>query len=192
MNSDNHTDLIQNIKDDIKVDQSLSILYDSYSCVYYKIIHSHFQGGQHEEKKTELLKECPYHIYFAAKEFDFNKNIKFSSYVGNKARWICLNFFNKEKMIERNLLVKGQSAETCLESSIKEIIKTETLQKIHDEIKKEEDLRVAKIFDMRYFEPRQNKTLSWRQISGELNMSIQGCINIHNRFIKKIKNKKII
>ena len=190
MNGD--IELIQNIRNNVKVDQSLSTLYDLYSGVYYKIIHNHFQSGNHEEKKNELISECSYHIYFAAIEFKFDKNIKFSSYLGCKARWICLNFFNRERMLERNLNLNNLNPQKSFDSLISEIIKSETLIKIRDEIREEEDLRVAKIFSMRYFDPDDDKISSWKKISNELNMSIQGCINIHNRFIKKIKNKKII
>tara|TARA_B100000085_G_scaffold280871_1_gene306520 strand:- start:869 stop:1441 length:573 start_codon:yes stop_codon:yes gene_type:complete len=184
--------LIKNIKNNVKVDESLSTLYDLYSGVYFKIIHNHFQKGRHEEKKQELINECSYHIYFAAIEFKFDKNIKFSSYLGCKARWLCLNFFNREKMVERNLNLSNSNPQKSFDSLIPEIIKTETLKKIRDELREEEDLRVAKIFSMRYFDSENNKISSWKKISTELNMSIQGCINIHNRFIKKIKNKNII
>jgi hypothetical protein len=184
--------LIQNIKDNVNVDQSLRTLYDLYSGVYYKIIHNHFQNGRHEEKKQELISECSYHVYFAAIEFKFDKSIKFSSYLGCKARWICLNFFNREKMIERNLNLNDFNPQKSLDSLIPGIIKSETLNQIRDELRQEEDLRVAKIFSMRYFDADDDKTSSWKKISNELNMSIQGCINIHNRFIKKIKNKNII
>lgn len=184
-------ELILNIKNNVDADLALNKLYELYAPVYYKIIHSHFNTPSNEAQKNELIKECRYHIFFAAKEFDFSKKIKFSSYLGNKARWICLNYFNKRKIIEKN------SKETFDSNSPKDqafnfLIENELLEKIKFEIKNESDFRVAKIFSMRYFDSDTNKLTSWKVISKELKMSIQGCINIHNKFIKKIKSKKII
>jgi len=34
-----------------------------------------------------------------------------------------------------------------------------------------------------------NKLTPWRSIAEELCMSIQGCINVHNRFINKVKKE---
>ena len=43
-----------------------------------KIIHQYFSKDDYLDKKNELIAECKYHIYFAAKEFDYSKNTKFS------------------------------------------------------------------------------------------------------------------
>ena len=59
-------------------------------------------------------------------------------------------------------------------------------KQLNEFLKKEKDERVKKIIDMRYNGPH-NKLTPWRIIAEKLDMSIQGCINIHNRFINKIK-----
>jgi len=59
-------------------------------------------------------------------------------------------------------------------------------------IKKESDERVKKIIDIRY-NSDNIKLIPWRVIADELKLSIQGCINIHDRFIAKVQkelNKK--
>ena len=40
---------------------------------------------------------------------------------------------------------------------------------------------------MRYITGERNRVMPWKKISEELNMSIQGCINIHNSAIEKFK-----
>ena len=55
--------------------------------------------------------------------------------------------------------------------------------------KKDPDLRVRKIFELRYLIGEDNKVMPWKKIAKKLDLSIQGCINIHNSFITKIKNK---
>ncbi len=192
MSSDLDKKLINNIKNNVDLDESLDILYDLYSSVYYKIIHFHFSSDQESDQRKELIKECKYHVFFAAKEFKFDKKIKFSSYLGNKARWMCLNFFNRRKNQEKKLKEKYDIEPNFTDQGVVSIINKEILTKIKSEIKKEKDFRVDKIFSMRYFDCPTHKLASWREISGKMNMSIQGCINIHNRFINKIKSKKIL
>ena len=51
-----------------------------------------------------------------------------------------------------------------------------------------DDKRVEKIFNMRYrSQAGKRKLTPWRKIAKELDLSIQGCINIHNSAFKKLK-----
>ena len=56
-------------------------------------------------------------------------------------------------------------------------------------IKKNPDARVEKIFNMRYIIGSKNRVMPWNKIGKELNLSIQGCINIHNSAIKQVKQE---
>ena len=51
------------------------------------------------------------------------------------------------------------------------------------------DKRVWVIFNLRYIEGKKNTVMPWKNISEELNMSIQGCINIHDSALKQFTNK---
>jgi DNA-binding PadR family transcriptional regulator len=63
------------------------------------------------------------------------------------------------------------------------------LKSFREEVEKHPDSRIRKIFSMRY--SGQRKLTPWRKISKEMNLSIQGCINIHNSALKHIsKNIK--
>ena len=69
-------------------------------------------------------------------------------------------------------------------------IKSEDLEIFSEAIKfskNHKDKRVEKIFEMRYITGERNRVMPWKKISEELNMSIQGCINIHNSAIEKFK-----
>ncbi len=180
---------INQIKENKKLDESLSFLYDKHSRIYYKIIHKYFSSEKYMAKKIELLQECKYHIYFAAIEFDFSKKTKFSSYLANKARWICLNFFNQEKRKSRLEDQPEDVNEDESSSLIPFVIKKEKFKKIFEEIERASDERVAKIFKIRYFDTSTNKLTSWKDVSSQLSLSVQGCINIHNKFLKKLQSK---
>jgi len=63
-------------------------------------------------------------------------------------------------------------------------------QKVLKEIFKElacfDDKRIEKIFRLRYLNGKKKPT-PWRKIAKELDLSIQGCINIHNSAFKTLK-----
>jgi len=54
-------------------------------------------------------------------------------------------------------------------------------------IKKHPDKRVEKIFEMRYVIGVKNKVMPWKQIGDKMNLSIQGCINIHNSAVEHVR-----
>jgi len=184
----NEQQLINNIKNGLDVNKSLDALYDMHSKIYYKVVHQYFPSSSNTDKKNELISECKYHIFFAAKEFDPSKNTKFSSYLGNKARWLCLGFFNSQKRQKKFDEQKKQGCEESV-SLILDLVKKEAFSQLMKEINFNKDNRVSKIFDMRYFSGHSNKLTSWKTISKELSMSVQGCINIHNNFLKRLKGK---
>jgi hypothetical protein len=62
---------------------------------------------------------------------------------------------------------------------------------IINQSQKHPDKRIRKIFYLRYEKGSNNSVMPWRMISGELDMSIQGCINLHNSAMQQFKNKII-
>jgi DNA-directed RNA polymerase specialized sigma subunit len=68
-------------------------------------------------------------------------------------------------------------------------IKKDIFNKVLNLIGSHPDKRVEKIFNMRYIEGNKNKVMPWKNIGDSLNLSIQGCINIHNSAIKDIQNE---
>ena len=68
-------------------------------------------------------------------------------------------------------------------------ITREFLDKVMSIASKDPDPRILRIFKMRYMDPGTNKVTPWKQIGDSLELSIQGCINIHNKAITKIKKE---
>jgi hypothetical protein len=180
--------LINNIKNNILSSESLDVLYEKYSKVYYQIIHHYFKNNDCNEK-NELIKECKYNIYFCALDFKKEKGAKFSSYLGNKARWLCLTFFNKSKKIKTidDSELQNHEDNICL---YKHISSKETIQNFLNQVENDPDYRIKKIFNLRYFSSETNKLRCWREIADQLGLSVQGCINIHNDYLKKQKYTK--
>jgi DNA-directed RNA polymerase specialized sigma subunit len=106
--------------------------------------------------------------------------------LGNEVRWKCLNIHNKAKKYEYSDI--SQHSETLVEKdSFQEIHKKEILDRIFKLAEEYPDVRVRKIFEMRYKNGNKNKLTPWKKIAKKLKLSIQGCINIHSRFIKEIR-----
>lgn len=184
---DKHNDLIliNNIKNDIKKDASLDVLYSRHCGIYHKILNKYMPVNSFEKK--ELAEECKYHIFLSALDFDESKNTKFSSYLGNRTRWMCLNFFNDLKKQRKHTSINDFNSDS-VECFIERMLEDESIIKIKNFLSNHEDKRASKIFEMRYFDSSGEKLTPWKNISMHLNLSVQGCINIHNNFIEKIKN----
>ena len=109
--------------------------------------------------------------------------------MANQTKWKCLNIINKKKR-NREIYIDDERCfkEPSCESFIGEIKKNEVFNVFESCLKQESDSRVKKIIDLRY-NTDNNKVRAWRVIASEMGMSIQGCINIHNKFIQKVKKQ---
>ena len=71
------------------------------------------------------------------------------------------------------------------EDALKKIEEKEDIEKIFSALDNVKDKRAKEIFKMRYYGGR--KLTSWKKIAKKLDISIQGCINIHNKHLTEIK-----
>ena len=105
---------------------------------------------------------------------------------------IDTNVNNQEVEVYKNINKKTKSSEVPKNNKEeKEVDKDEFKNQILSKFRKHLDVypdkRVSKIFNMRY--ENTNKLTPWRKISKEMDLSIQGCINIHNSALKTISKK---
>ena len=179
------TDLINNIKRKRKVNESLQELINRHSGIYLDIVNSFMRNCNNDTLREEIINDKEYAIYNSVLKYDENKGTKFSTFLGNEAKWICLNASNKNK---KYLEINDSSYDfeklkiEC--DKINEDFKETVLNDFKNHLKNQPDKRINKIFSMRY---SGNKKLTpWRKISKEMKLSIQGCINIHNSALKTI------
>jgi len=182
--------LISNVKN-TNDEESLKELIDRHSGIYVDMVNKYIPKSIEGVCKEDILDDKNFCIYDAAIKFDESKNTKFSTYVGNLARWKCLNIYNKKiKFPQNNIddisLVKDHRSYNLSKNSEISIIEDEeNLDRIFNLIKNSEDPRVEKIFKMRY--KNGKKLTPWKKIAKKLGLSIQGCINIHNKHLQEIK-----
>ena len=178
--------LIQAIKSD-NDENSLKELIAKHSGIYLQIVHQ-IVSDQSNVNKNDIIDDKNLFIYQKALNFDPNKNIKFSTYLGNEIKWKCLNIHNKAKKYEY-CDINDQSEFLMDKDYTKEILNKEAIDFIFEIAEKNPDPRVRKIIQIRYKEGNGHKLTPWKKIAKVLNLSIQGCINIHNRFIKEVKQE---
>ena len=180
-------ELVDNIKKNKKTEDSLQELIDRHTGIYLDIVNKYTQNNN-LTNKLDLIDEKAYNIYQAALKYKSDRGTKFPTFLGNETKWICLNKYNKKKKEPQMNIDDIKEADIMQNKNEK--IKKEDLEVFGEAIqfsKKHKDARVEKIFEMRYITGEKNKVMPWKKISKELNMSIQGCINIHDSAIEKFK-----
>lgn len=170
-----------------KDDQSLSELINRHSGIYIYIVDQYTKNENLNINKKSMLEDKDYVIYKSALDYDPQRNSKFSTFLANQTKWKCLNEINKKE--SRNVpLEKIHVDLSDNEDSLSKLSKIEAFDIFNSMLMQEKDKRVKKIIDIRY-NTSNTKLVPWKIAARKLNLSIQGCINIHDRFIEKVKNK---
>ena len=167
-------------------------LVNRHSGIYISMVNNYSPPSTSSvnSHKDDLLNDKDYYIYQAALKYDDSKKTKFSTYLGNETRWMCLNLYNKNKNSKEIPDPNDIYSSTYLgEDRFIVSINEEILQKIMSIAQKEPDTRVSKIFQLRYIDGEKNKVMPWNKVCKFVDLSIQGCINVHNKAIKRIKEE---
>ena len=183
-NNQTDSELINNIKNQHDIEESLNELVERHSGIYIDMVNAYSSRDSAFIDKDELINDKEYKIYLAALKYDETKGTKFSTYLGNETKWNCLNTYNRNK---RRPVFNSEFLENMGDQESEE--SKDIFNKVLNLIDHHPDKRVEKIFNMRYIEGSKNKVMPWKNIGDSLNLSIQGCINIHNSAIKDIQNE---
>lgn len=178
--------LIKKIKED-NCSESLSELIRRHSALCLNIFQRYSAFfARNIDGWHELIKEKDYLIYRAARSFDESKGAKFNTWLGNHARYECLNALNsRNKMFiptedkELQFYIDSQDRDEKTDSN--------KIDYVFSILGKLKDKRIEKVFSLRYFGP---KNISWEKIASEINVSTQTAINLHERG-REILNKKL-
>ena len=169
-------------------ESSLIELINRHSGIYVYIVDQFSKNKNSLLNRDYILEEKDYTIYKSAIEYKPEKNSKFSTFLANQTKWKCLNAINDSNKRKETGIDQLYNMPCQTESSYDSLVRNESFDIFYEMLNEEEDKRVKKILDMRY-NTNNNRLVPWREVASEMNLSIQGCINIHNRFINKVKNK---
>jgi len=189
-NSTKDENLVKSIQENEETEKCLEVLINRHSGLCIDMINGYVSRQHNEGLRQELIKEKDYQIYQSALKFNPNKGSKFSTYLGNEIKWKCLNIYNKNKrrktvQVEEELI----NYFSYDENHESKFCNKEIFSNIIDQASSHPDPRVGKIFHLRYVEGKENSVMPWKNVSSQIGMSIQGCINIHDMAIKKFGNK---
>lgn len=169
--------------------QAMTEIINRHSGIFIEMVNYFVPANSPYCSRQDMIEEKEFYIYKAVLKYDPNRGTKFSTHLGNEAKWLCLNSYNKAKSKPIFFSSDQDYDKEISESPHKKLIEEESFNKIVNIINEHPDERVKKIFQMRYIDGEKNRVMPWKRISAHLNMSIQGCINIHNTAITKIKQK---
>jgi DNA-directed RNA polymerase specialized sigma subunit len=193
--------LIQEIQAGKNEEKNLRYLVDRYSGIYYMMAHRYFPSGSWNDgsilnDRDFVFGSSTVIILDAAKKYDPTRGAKFSTHVGNQARWFCLNFINKSRNADLdqyhgNLDLTDPRDDEELQNQVN----MEIAAKIIAEIAKMKDDRLSKIFSMRYLESKGKRLTPWSKIHKHIAhrndpdkcVSIQRCIDMHNAAVAKVR-----
>jgi|TARA_R100000008_G_scaffold46546_1_gene27450 hypothetical protein len=186
------TELIKENNDE----SALNELISRHSGIYVDMLKKFGFKSLTQNQVQDIMGEKDYVIYRAALEYDHTK-AKFSTHLANKAKYMCLTQKTKNKnskivanFEEVQLYQKDKSSTPDQSCDV-----NDSFNRILNLIEKHKDKRLKIIFHERYFCGRGGKLKPWKEVAKTINLSAQGCINIHDRAIKelsyKIENEKI-
>ena len=158
-------------------EEALGLLIERHSGIYVDMVRRYASKSLPSNDVVDIIDEKDYIIYKAALDYDENK-AKFSTHVGNKAKYLCLS----KKTARKNgkIMLSFDSIDYSKESD--NLHPVELINSHRDE-------RVKIIFKERYFGGEKGKLQTWKNIGEQVGVSAQGCINIHDRTLEEFKKQ---
>lgn len=189
------SDLTALIREDNN-ENALNELISRHSGIYVDMLKKFGSNCLTKNQVYDIMGEKDYVIYKAALEYD-EKRAKFSTHLANKTKYMCLTQKTKNK--NNRLVSNFDEIEFCQKDKgytpDESCNISDSFSRIINLIEKHKDIRLKIIFYERYFCGKRGKLKPWKEVAGILNLSAQGCINIHDKAIlelnQKINNEKI-
>ncbi len=141
---------------------------------------------------NDIFEEMNCLILHCVKSFKPIKKTKLSTWIGNYARYLCLNSLNARKLLFPSYDEEIHSF--IEESQIKKVdyghgdinLEQDDLDIILKNISDIEDKRIEQILRYRYLDDK--KTI-WSQVAQKMNISSQTAINLHNKGLNILRTK---
>jgi len=170
--------------------EALNELISRHSGIYVDMLKKFGYRSLSQNQISDIMEDKDYVIYKAALEYDPEK-AKFSTHLANKTKYLCLTQRTKNK--KSHLTSSYDDLEFCQKDNSlnprDQYILNDSFARILNLIEKHDDKRLKIIFKERYFGGKQGKLKPWKQVAEKVNLSAQGCINIHNRAVLELKNR---
>jgi RNA polymerase sigma factor (sigma-70 family) len=190
-----HSDsiLIINVKEK-NCEDSFRELVARHENLYYKVCHGYATGLKKVGVSLEEILNDKMFVFFSSvSSFDAEKNVKFSTWLANQARFNCLNKISSTK---NKLFVDNEEISPIIDSEISMEAFRQRQMKINlDNVltafNELSDNRVSYVFKRKYSDYK----VKWKNIAEELGVTTQTVLNLHKKGLsllkRKIRNKKL-
>lgn len=193
----NKTDLelIDLVKNEIDGDAFVEVCR-RYENIFYKVCQKYVAPlSSAGINVQDIFDEKNIIVFHCIQTFNSNKKAKLSTWIGNYARYLCLNTINSRKFIlpttDEESLKKLEEVQAA-QDYVNLAPSSEDYSYVLNIISQLKDKRVEEIFKYRYF---TDKKMIWSKIAKKMKISTQTAINLHNKGIlilrKKVKSKNI-
>ena len=183
-------ELVNNVQED-NCQDSLKELINRHSALCYNVYQKY--GSTLSSSGVffdDVVKEKDYVIYKSAMSYNPDKNTKFSTWVGNHARYHCLNLINAN---QKYVAVDDSTLSYFMENnqphpdSSQSQERQDTLEYIFNLLSQLKDKRIKKVFELRYLGGDGKESRS--KIGENMGVSTQTAINLHDRGTKILRKK---
>lgn len=189
-------ELIELVKDGANSEAFLEVCR-RYENIFYKVCQKYAAALSHSGiNPQDIFEEKAFIIFHCISTFAPNKNTKLGTWIGNYARYLCLNSINSRRFILpttdddlKKHIEETQISHDYFENSTHSQEDFKYVLNILEQVK---DRRISDVFRHRYLSP---KRMIWAEIAQKVGVSTQTVINLHNKGLsllkKKLKSKHI-
>ena len=168
-------------------EESLKTLISRHSALCFDICKKYSPAmNSRGVNVNDITDEKEYLIYKSALSYDATKKTKFSTWLGNQMRYLCLNALNKNNLVP----TEDVQLDFFINKDVdypKEPVE-EQMEFINNLINQIKDKRIKQIIKIRYFN-NPNKKTPWSKVATKIGVSTQTAINLHNKAMKIIRRK---
>lgn len=184
------SDLVSSVRNNAD-DDSFKEICNRYEDVFYKVCQGYFGPLQNSGvNPKDIFEEKNMIILNCIKTFNPDKKAKLSTWIGNCARYLCLNSIHSRKLIlpsctedVNEQIENSQQKENFTSASFLK----EEFEYIINLLEQIKDKRIIEVFNLRYF--TDSKKMVWYKIAKKMNISTQTAINLHNKGISILRGK---
>jgi len=138
----------------------------------------------------DIFNEKDIIILHCVKTFKPSKKTKLSSWIGNYARYLCLNSMNSKKLLipspDSEVQQRIEEQQICNEYFQSKHNLEDSKNYIFDLLGQMKDPRIKEIFEYRYC---HNKKMIWQKIAKKMQTSPQTVMALHRKGLTLIKHK---
>ena len=162
-----------------------------YENIFYKVCQKYVSTlSSKGVNPQDIFEEKNFIIFHCISTYDTGRDTKLGTWIGNYARYLCLNSINARKFI---LPTTDDDLKKYIEESQANHDYFDTPANLQEEfnyaltiLNEIKDPRIVQIFKYRYLNP---KKMIWTDIAAKIGVSTQTVINLHTRGLMLLKRK---